>query len=59
MIRDTAAENERAIWAKESRENLNRFLTEEEQHILRLTGKILKREVTKSDDEWSIALMAE
>ena len=58
MTRDTAAENERAIWAAQSTENLNQFLMEEEQHILRLTGKVLKREVTKSDDEWWVALMA-
>lgn len=35
-----------------------RFLYEEQQHILRLTIRILGRQVTMSDDEWSIALMA-
>lgn len=50
--------NEKAIKAAGSTEALNSFLTEEKQHILRLTGKILNRKITESDDEFSIALMA-
>ncbi len=34
------------------------FLKKEQQHILRLTGKILGKSISFSDDEWSIALLA-
>lgn len=50
--------NERAIKASESTDALNTFLSEEKQHILHLTGKILNRKITESDDEFSIALLA-
>ncbi len=39
-------------------EKKNLFLTEERDHILHLTARILKKTVTDSDDEFSIALMA-
>lgn len=36
----------------------NEFLVSEQDHILHLTARILKRTVTRSDEEWSIALLA-
>ncbi|MBQ8982099.1 MAG: hypothetical protein IJ079_00800 [Lachnospiraceae bacterium] len=36
----------------------NEFLSMEQTHILRLTSKVLKKSVTTSDDEWSVALLA-
>ena len=57
-MNETGAANERALSAAESTEALDRFLSEEQQHILKLTGKILNRNITVSDDEYSIALMA-
>ena len=51
-------DNLRAIEAAGSREAKERFLSEEQGHILHLTARILKRTVTDSDDEYSIALMA-
>lgn len=36
----------------------NSFLEENQDRILRLTSRILGRGVTKSDDEWSVALSA-
>ena len=36
----------------------DRFLLMHENRILRLTGSILRASVTKSDDEWSVALLA-
>lgn len=57
-MNETGTANERALSAAESTEALDRFLSEEQQHILKLTGKILNRNITVSDDEYSIALMA-
>ena len=56
--RNTDAENEKALKAGENTENLDRFIRDEQQHILRLTGRVLKKHITESDDEYSIALMA-
>jgi len=39
-------------------EKRNLFLASEQDHILHLTARILRRTVTESDDEWSIALLA-
>ena len=58
MTDKNAAANEKALGAGASTEALNRFLTEEKDHILRLTGRILGRNITESDDEYSIALTA-
>lgn len=58
MERDVSVDNSRAIRAKTDDAARERFLSEERTHILRLTGRILGRAVTDSDDEWSIALMA-
>ncbi len=58
MNRDKSDDNKRAIEAATSREAKDKFLTQEQVHILRLTARILKCSVTESDDEYSIALMA-
>ncbi len=50
--------NEAALRAASSPEEREKFLREEQEHILRLTSKILKKPVTKSDDEWAIAFNA-
>ena len=36
----------------------NEFLMSEQDHILHLTARVLKRTVSRSDEEWSIALLA-
>lgn len=56
--RTTDAENIRALQAAKDTDSLDRFLKEEQQHILRLTGKVLNKSITESDDEYSVALMA-
>ncbi len=50
--------DERVVQAKNDPSIKNSFLTEEQDHIHRLTSRILGRSITKSDDEWSIALIA-
>ncbi len=50
--------NEKALIAASGPEELDRFLSNEQQHILKLTGKILQKSITISDDEYSIALLA-
>ncbi|MBO6137324.1 MAG: hypothetical protein J6O71_01810 [Lachnospiraceae bacterium] len=52
------ADSLRAVKAKNDPGERNRFLQDNEQHILRLTGKITHSSVTRSDDEWAIALSA-
>ncbi len=51
-------ENLKAIRAGNDSAEKEKFLSEEFEHILRLTARILKRTVTKSDEEFSIGLMA-
>lgn len=51
-------DNERALKAAGDASEREAFLAEESDHILRLSAKISGHPVTKSDDEWSIALMA-
>ncbi len=51
-------ENSRVIEAKTDRQKRESFLADEEDHIIRLTSVILKRNITKSDDEFSIAFIA-
>ena len=51
-------ENEKAVKAARDASYREVFLAESSDHILRLSAKLLGRPVTKSDDEWSIALMA-
>ena len=55
---DNSLANERAIKAAGSTEELDRFLAEEQQHILKLTGKVVNRSITISDEEYSVALTA-
>ncbi|MBQ9567674.1 MAG: hypothetical protein IJR31_06325 [Lachnospiraceae bacterium] len=50
--------NERALLAKTDKEELEHFLSDEQSHILKLTGRLLGRNVTVSDDEYAIALTA-
>ncbi len=52
------ADNKRAIEAKSDSQVRESFLSEEQEHILRLTARIMKRTVTHSDDEFSLALIA-
>ncbi|MCR4589623.1 MAG: hypothetical protein K5668_02240 [Lachnospiraceae bacterium] len=58
MNDNRADENYRAVRAKESVEKKNLFLSSEQTHILRLTAHILKRTVSDSDDEFSVAMLA-
>ncbi len=51
-------ENREAIEAAGDPEKRERFLQKEQQHILRLTKRVLGKNITMSDDEWSIALIA-
>ncbi|MBO6149349.1 MAG: hypothetical protein J6O55_08425 [Lachnospiraceae bacterium] len=55
--RDLKSEN-RINAARESPDGRNSFLSEEKEHILLLTARILKRTVSESDDEFSVALLA-
>lgn len=58
MENDKKKENLRAVRAASDNEKKNLFLTEERDHILYLTARILQRTVTDSDDEFSVALLA-
>ncbi|MBQ7424888.1 MAG: hypothetical protein IJV21_01335 [Lachnospiraceae bacterium] len=51
-------ENLRAIKAGQDKEQKERFLFDEQSHILHLTARILKRTITDSDEEYSTALLA-
>jgi len=55
---DVKKENERALKSACFPAEKESFLADSSRHILALTAKILGHPVTKSDDEWSIALMA-
>lgn len=57
-MKEGNAANEKAIRAAAGKEELDHFLKEEKDHILRLTGKILNKTVTVSDEEYSVALLA-
>ncbi len=50
--------NDRVRYAGEDRGKKERFLEEEQDHILHLTARLLGRTVTDSSDEYIIALMA-
>ncbi len=50
-------ENQKAVMAKNASFK-EAFLAENSDRILNLAAKILNRRVTKSDDEWSVALIA-
>ncbi len=58
FISDKTTENIKGVPTAPDKESKNRFLTEEREHILYLTARILRKTVTDSDDEFSIALMA-
>lgn len=55
---DKNLDNERALEAAADATKKERFLADERTHILKLAAKILNRQVTESDDEWSIAFIA-
>ena len=56
--KDNSNNNMRVVEIANDPEKLNRFLTDEQKHIIRLTSKITHSSVTTSDDEWAIALYA-
>ncbi len=56
MVKD--ADSVRAAEAKKDPEKRNAFLLDNELHILKLTGKITHSSITRSDDEWAVALTA-
>ncbi len=58
MEEERQKENRRAIEAAGDPRLRDAFLSQEQQHILRLTRKILGKSITMSDDEWSVALLA-
>ncbi|MCR4908251.1 MAG: hypothetical protein K5985_05415 [Lachnospiraceae bacterium] len=58
MERDLRNENEKAARASNDRQYREIFLGENEDHILRLTARLMKKVITKSDDEYSVALIA-
>ena len=47
-----------ALEAKKDSELMDRLIRQQEYYILKCASKTCRRYVTKSDDEWSIALMA-
>ena len=51
-------QNERALEAASDAEKKDAYLREEQQHSLRLAGKVLHKSITESDDEWAISLIA-
>ena len=57
-IINRSRDEERVLSAKEDPQAKNSFLTEEQDHILRLTSKILGRTISRSDDEWSVGFIA-
>ena len=50
--------NERALLAGQDDREREKFIRDSEQIILRIASKTTQRYVTKSDDEWSVALYA-
>ena len=58
MGKDSVKDNQEALLAAGDASKREAFLAVQEQHILRLAGKISGHMLTKSDDEWSIALSA-
>lgn len=57
-LRGKTAGNEGALSAGESEQALSSFVLSNEQFILKQASKAAGRFITKSDDEWSAALMA-
>ncbi|MBR2527059.1 MAG: hypothetical protein IKE58_01095 [Blautia sp.] len=52
------SKNDSALAVPKDREGKERFLLEEETHILRLAAKILHKPISFSDEEWSVAFQA-
>lgn len=50
--------DKRAVQAAENPHILNEFLQQNETFVLRYASSVLRRYITKSDDEWMIAFMA-
>ncbi|MCR5421639.1 MAG: sigma-70 family RNA polymerase sigma factor [Lachnospiraceae bacterium] len=50
--------NEKAIKAKNEIEQRELFIRENEQTILRIASKVTGKFITRSDDEWSVALIS-
>lgn len=50
--------NERALLAQSDSDELEHFLSDEQQHILKLTARLIGKSLTVNDDEYSIALTA-
>ncbi|MCR5651406.1 MAG: hypothetical protein K6F86_09530 [Lachnospiraceae bacterium] len=55
---DSKTDNERAVKAASDPLEKERFLSDAGMHILALTARICSHPVTRSDDEWSAALLA-
>ncbi len=51
-------ENRSVLRARQNARARDRFLLREEEHIRRLTSTLARRPITRSDDEWSVALLA-
>ena len=49
---------EAALEAVKTEEGRNAFITQNEKFIIGCANRFTKRYITKSDDEWSIALIA-
>lgn len=47
-----------AVNAQSNEQSFNQLLTQQEFYILKCASKVTHRYITKSDDEWSIALLA-
>ena len=50
--------DERALLAKGSDEEMNRFVAENTRFIVRCASKVCRRYITKSDDEYEVAMLA-
>ena len=49
---------EKALEAALTEEGRSAFITQNEKYIISCASRFTKRYITKSDDEWSIALIA-
>ncbi len=57
-MHEVMTENEQAKAAAQDIGLKNRFLADNQKHILRLAGAVSHSSITESDDEWSVALRA-
>ena len=58
MRPDNESENKKALEASGDPERRNEFIRDSQDHIIRLASSLSGRIITKSDDEFSIALIA-